>query len=126
MSYAQLKLMWRVANHDTQKAAIDEFATDDETNSVADPFGNTPAEVLFPSGAAPSIGTVFCSSDQSLIIVAGPLINATWDVTPEDFYTFTVFYDTSKFTNTWTAAAAYNEHPFGNSATDLNLRIFGS
>ena len=126
MSYAQLKLMWRVANHDTQKAAIDEFATDDEANSVADPFGNTPAEVLFPSGAAPSIGTVFCSSDQKLIIVCGPLISAVWDVEPEPFYTFTVFYEVASFTNTWTAAAAYNEHPFGNSATDLNLRIFGS
>ena len=126
MSYAQLKLMWRVANHATQKAAIDEFATDDAANNVYDAFGNTPAEVLFPSGAAPSLGTVFVSADQSLIIVAGTLINATWDVTPEDFYTFTVFYDTSKFTDTWTAAGAYNEHPFGHSASELNLTIFGA
>ena len=126
MSYAQLKLMWRVANHATQKAAIDEFATDDAAANVLDRFGNTPAEVLFPSGAAPSIGTLFVSADQSLIIVVGPLISAVWDAIPEDFYTFTVFYDTSKFTNTWTAAGAYNEHPFGHSASELNLRIFGS
>lgn len=125
MSYAQLKLMWRVANHASQSAAIDEFATDDLANDVFDRDGKTAAEVLFPSGAAPTIGTLFVSADQSLIIVVGPLISAVWDAIPEDFYTFTVLHDTAKFTDTWGAAADFNEHPFGHSASELNLTIFG-
>jgi hypothetical protein len=122
----QKSLVFRVSSFSSALESVKALDTNDSGSNVINAQGESMSDVIFKDDRPATVGLVYISQNQDLIVATGPIVSAVYNEDVETFYTFTVLYDPATLQTSWDDAYQANENWIGHTDTDYTIKIFGT